>query len=106
MVAIEQVVEAKEWEESCNRASTPDEVHSTEAVAEHKSETNEQLVGQNMEMDPTKDGVWTRKDEQGDPKKAWKWLDRGRNSFGMSLALPVGKVWVHVASFGSDNRVV
>jgi len=63
MVAVEQVVEAKEWDESCVRASTPDEVYSTEAVAKHKSETNEQMVGHNMEMDPTKEGVWTRKDE-------------------------------------------
>ena len=99
-------MEAKEWEESCTRASTLDEVHSTEAVAELKSEMNEQLVGHNMEMDPTKEGVWTRKDEQGDPKKAWKWLDRGYNRSGMPLAFPVGKVWVHVASFGSYNRVI
>ena len=43
-----KVVEAKEWEESCTRTSTPDELHFTEAVAEHKSEMNEQLVGHNM----------------------------------------------------------
>ena len=67
---VEQVVEAKECDETCTRSSTHDEVHSTEAVAEHKSEMNEQLVGHNMEMDLTKEGVWTRKDEQGDPKKA------------------------------------
>jgi len=63
MVAVEHVVEANEWEESCTGASTLDEVHSTEAVVEHKSEMNEQLVGHNMEMDLTKEGVWTRKDE-------------------------------------------
>jgi len=60
---VEQVVEAKEWEESCTKASTPDEVHSTEAVVEHKSETNEQLVEHGIEMDMTKEGVRTRKDE-------------------------------------------
>ena len=41
MVAVEQVVEAKEQEESCTRASTTDEMHSTEVVAEHRSEMNE-----------------------------------------------------------------
>ena len=49
-VVVEQVVEEKKWEECCTGASTPDEVHSTEAVAEHKSETNEQLVGHNMDL--------------------------------------------------------
>ena len=48
----------------------------------------------------------TRKDEQGGPKKAWKWLDRGRNRSRMSFAVPAGKVWVHVASFGSGSREV
>ena len=57
MVVVEQVVEEKEREECCTRDSTPDEVHSTEAVAEHKSEMDEQLVGHNMEMRRT------RKDE-------------------------------------------
>ena len=40
----------------------------------------------------TKEGVWTRKDEQGDPKKAWKWIDRGCNKSRMSLAFPTRKV--------------
>ena len=52
-------------------------------------------------MDRTKEGVWTRKDEQGGPKKAWKWLDWGCNMSGMSLAFLAGKVWAYVASFGS-----
>ena len=56
-------MEAKEQEESCTGASTPDEVHSTEAMAEHKSEMNEQLVEHGIEMDMTREGVWTRKDE-------------------------------------------
>lgn len=63
MIVVEQVVEAKEREESCTGASTPDEVHSTEAVAENKSEMNDQLVEHGIEMDMTKDGAWTRKDE-------------------------------------------
>ena len=50
MVAVEQVVEEKKWEECCTGASTPAEVHSTEVVAEHKNETNEQLVGHNMDL--------------------------------------------------------
>jgi len=41
MVVVEPVVEAKWQEECCTRASTPVEVHSTEAVAGHVSETNE-----------------------------------------------------------------
>jgi len=81
-------------------------VHSTEVVAKHKSETDEQLEKHGIEEDTTKEGVWTRKDEQGDPKKAWKWLDRGRNRSGMSLASSPGRVWVHVASFGSYNIVI
>ena len=54
MVVVEQVVEEKEWEESYIGASTPDEVHSIEFVAEHKSEMNEQLVEYDIEMDTTK----------------------------------------------------
>ena len=41
MVVVEQVMEAKEWEESCIGASTPDEVHSTEVVVGRENETNE-----------------------------------------------------------------
>lgn len=41
MVAVEQVVEAKEQEESCTGASTLDEVNSTEVVAEHRGELDE-----------------------------------------------------------------
>jgi hypothetical protein len=50
MVVVETVVEAKWREECCIGASTPDEVHSIEVVAEHKSGTNEQLVGHNMDL--------------------------------------------------------
>jgi len=42
MVVVEQVVEEEWREESCIGASTPTEVHSTEAVAGHVSEINEQ----------------------------------------------------------------
>jgi len=44
------VVKAKELEESCTGASTPNEVHSTKVVAKHRGEMDEQLVGNNMEM--------------------------------------------------------
>ena len=98
---VEQVVEEKEREEICTGASTPDEVHSTEAVAEHDNEMNEQLVENGIEMDMTKEAVWTRKDEHGDPNKAWKWLYWGFDMSGMSLVFPACKVWVHVASYGS-----
>ena len=40
-VMVGQVLEANEREESCTGASTTDEVHSTEAMAEQKSEMNE-----------------------------------------------------------------
>ena len=63
MVAVEQVVEENEREECCTMASTPDEVHSTEVVVEHKNEMEEQLVEYDIDMDTTKEGVWTRKDE-------------------------------------------
>jgi len=75
MVAVEQVVEAKEEEESCTRASTPHEVHSTKVVAEHRGEMNKQLVEHDIKMDITKEEVWKRKDDHGGPKKTWKWLD-------------------------------
>ena len=69
---VEKVVEAKEREESCTRASTPDEMDSTEVVGEHMIEMDEQLVGHDIEMERTKEEAWTRKDEQGVPKKVWK----------------------------------
>ena len=72
MVVVEQVVEAKEWEESYTGASTPDEFHSTEFVAEHRIEMNERLVGHDTEMDRTKEEVWTMKDEYEGPKKVWE----------------------------------
>lgn len=75
-------------------------VHSTEVVAEHESETNEQQVEYGIEMDKTKEEVWNRKDEQGDPKKACEWIGWGCNNFGMFLASPTGKVWIHAAFFG------
>jgi len=53
---VGQVVEANEQEDSCTGAS-PDEVHSTEAVAKHKSETNEQLEKHGIAEDTTKEGV-------------------------------------------------
>ena len=40
-VEVELVVEEKWREECCNGASSPTEVHSTEAVAGHVSDTNE-----------------------------------------------------------------
>jgi len=72
MVVVEQVVEAKEWKENCVGASTLDEMHSTEVVAEHRIEMNERLVGHDIEMGRTKEEAWTRKDEQEGPKKVWK----------------------------------
>ena len=96
----EQVVEAKEWEESCTRTSTLDQVHSTEAMVKHRGEMNEQLVEHDIEMDMNKEKVWTRKDEKGGPKKTWKWLDWGCSMARMSFAFPAGKVQVHAASFG------
>ena len=101
MVAVEQVVEAKEQEESCIGASTHDEVHSTEVVAKHENEMNEQQVEYGIKIDMTKEGVSTRKDEHGDPKKLCEWIDWGCNKSGMSLTFRAGKVQVHVASFGS-----
>jgi len=69
MVVVEKVAEAKEREESCIGASTPDEVHSTEVVAKRENETNEQLVEYGIEMDTTKEGVWTRRMSRGTPRR-------------------------------------
>ena len=60
---VEQMVDVKEQEESCTRASTPNEMHFTEVVAEHRIEMHEQLVGHDIEMGRTKDVAWSRKDE-------------------------------------------
>ena len=54
-----------------------------------------------MEMDKTTEEVRTRRDEKGGPKKVYERIGWGYNKLGMSLASPAGKVWVHVASFGS-----
>ncbi len=85
-------MEAKEWEECCIGASTPNVMHSTEVVVEHRSEMNEWLVGHDIEMDRTKREVWTKKDEQEGPKKVYEWLGWGCSMHGMSLASPVGMV--------------
>ena len=50
-------------------------MHSTKVVVEHRSEMSEWLVEHDIEIGMTKEEVWTRKDEYGDPKKLWKWLD-------------------------------
>ncbi len=63
-------------------------MHSIEAAAKHRSEMNEQLVGHDIEMNMIKDKGWTKKDEQGDPKKAWKWLDWGCSMLEKSLSFP------------------
>ena len=63
MVVAEPVVEAEWREDSCIGASTLVEVHSTEVVAGHVSETNEQWVGYGIEVDKTTQEVWTKKDE-------------------------------------------
>lgn len=57
MVVDEQVVEENERDESCIGASTSDKVHSTEAMVEHKTETNEQLVAHNMDLGRNKEEV-------------------------------------------------
>ena len=89
---VEQVVEAKEREGSCTGASTLNELHSTEVVAEHRIEMNERLVGHDIEMDRTKEEAWTRKDEREGPKKVWEWLGCSCNMPGMSLASPAGMI--------------
>jgi len=49
-VVVGKVVEEKEQEEICTGASTPDQVHSIEVVAEHRIEMNGWLVGLVIEM--------------------------------------------------------
>ena len=72
---VELVVEAKWWEECCTGVSTRVEVHSTEVVAGHVSETNEKKVEYSM-----------------DPMKACEQTGLGYNKFELSLASPAGKV--------------
>ena len=43
-------MEEEEREESCTGASTPDEMHSTQAAAEHRIEMNGWLIGHAIEM--------------------------------------------------------
>ena len=92
MVVFEQVLETKEREESSTGASTLDEMHSTEVVAKHTIEIHEQLVGHDIEMDRTKEEVWTRKNEQEGLKKVWKWFGWGCSMLEMSLASPASMV--------------
>lgn len=92
VVVVELVVEAEWREESCIGASTLVEVHFIEVVAGHVSETNEQWVEYGIEMDKTTEEVWTRKDDQGDTKKACEQIGWGYNKLGMSITSPVGKV--------------
>ena len=66
----------------------------------HESETNEQQVEYGIEMDKTKEEVWTRKDEQGGPKKACEQIGWGCNKFGIFLASPAGKLLIHATSVG------
>ena len=47
-------------------------MHSIEVVTEHRIEMNGWLVGHDIEMGKTKEEAWTRKDEQGGPKKVWR----------------------------------
>lgn len=72
MVGVELVVEEEWREECCIGASTSIEVHSTEVVAGHESETSEKEVEFGMEMDKTMEEAWTRKDGEGGPKKAYE----------------------------------
>lgn len=106
MVEVELVVEEKWREECCIGASTTVEVHSTEVAAGHESEMSKKEVEFGMEMDKTMEEVRTRKDEQGDPKKAYEQVGWGGNKLGMTLAFPADKVWVHEASFGGGSREV
>ena len=53
----------------CIGASTPEAVHFTEVVAEHMVVMTRWLVGNDTEVKRTKEEVYTRKDEQGVPKK-------------------------------------
>ena len=78
-------MEEKEWEESCTGASTPDEVHSTEAVAEHKSEMNEQLFEHGIEMDMTKGGCGPGRMSRGTPRRRGSGLIRVVICFGCPL---------------------
>ena len=66
---VGKVVEAIDLEHFCIGASTLGVVDSTEVVAEHKVEMIGWLAGNDTEMHRAKEGVLTRKDEQGVPKK-------------------------------------
>ena len=101
----EQVVEAEWREESCVGASTPVEVHSTDVVARHASEMNEQWVEHGIEVDKTTEEVQTRKDEQGDPEKACERIGWGYDKLGMSLASPAGKVWCYALNLQNNIQI-
>ena len=60
--------------------------YSPDVVAEHKVEMIGWLVGIDTEMHRTKEGVYTRKDEHGVPKKVYMWFGWGCNMHGMTLA--------------------
>ena len=63
------MVEVIELEHYCIGASTPGVGNYTEVVVEHKVKMTSLLAGNDIEMHRTKEGVLTRKDEKGVPKK-------------------------------------
>jgi len=96
MVEIEKVVEEKEWEDSCTRASTPDEVHSTEAVAEHKNKTNEQLEEHGIDMDMRRRGCGPGRMSRGTARSHGSGLIRVVIGLGCplhSLLVRFGSMW-------------
>ena len=84
------MVKAINLEHCCTGASTTRVVNSTEVVVEHMVEMTGWLDGNDIEVQRTKEEVYTRKDSKGVPKKVWMWSGWGCNMHRMTLACPIG----------------
>ena len=61
-------VEVVRLDIGCMGASTPGMVYSFKVVGEHMADTIDWQVGNGIEVQKTKEKVWTMKDEQKDTK--------------------------------------
>jgi len=68
---VEMKVEAVRLDIGCMGASTPRMVHSTEVVEEYMAEMIDWQVGNGIEVQKTREKVWTMKDEHEGTKGEW-----------------------------------
>ena len=87
-------------------ASTARVVHSTKAAVDYMDEMNGVVTRNGMEVKNTKEGVQTRRDEQGVPNMEWMCSSQGFNMHGMTLACPATIAKARDVSFDLCRRDV